>query len=358
MFLFNPNLLHTKPNNNCTNSDDNDVIGSLGMAMSKNIVESHNGSVNLTSEGLGNGCTLSFSLPVHNEIVVKKFKERAGNLLKSINMRSGKSSKSVSLGSIDNKATLHIALTNEPDKQQSDSMKSVSSIQSSRQSSMKSVSSIRGEKSFEGEITKSSLLMSEKYHQSFSASYSEKSDHSSIDEVKDDDSLPLKNKKFHNLVLSSLKCKDDETHVIDLDAQEEKVIHDNSSEFIMSRKESMHVLVIEDSKTARTMLMRVLKTMGYTCEEAEDGAVAVDIVQNNELSKFDLILSDNSMPNMNGPQAVKKIRELGYIGPIFGVTGNMLPVDVEDFMAHGVNTVLGKPVKVATLKTAVSEYCK
>ena len=62
------------------------------------------------------------------------------------------------------------------------------------------------------------------------------------------------------------------------------------------------------------------------------------------------------MPNMNGPEAVKLIRELGFRGLIIGVTGNMLPEDIEDFKSHGANRVIGKPLSVQILKQIISEY--
>ena len=66
--------------------------------------------------------------------------------------------------------------------------------------------------------------------------------------------------------------------------------------------------------------------------------------------KIDLILCDSVMPVMEGPAAVKLMREHGFTGPILGCTGNTLQKDVEDFIAHGVNSVMGKPVKKESLK--------
>lgn len=56
---------------------------------------------------------------------------------------------------------------------------------------------------------------------------------------------------------------------------------------------------------------------------------------------YDLILCDNIMPNMCGPEAVTLMRKMGYRGPIFGVTGNMIQEDVEDFKAKGADVVIG-----------------
>ena len=71
---------------------------------------------------------------------------------------------------------------------------------------------------------------------------------------------------------------------------------------------------------------------------------------------FDMILCDNVMPNMDGPTATKAIRDLGYKGPIFGVTGNVLPADVDYFLRNGADVVLGKPLQIAELKAAINQY--
>jgi DNA-binding NarL/FixJ family response regulator len=50
------------------------------------------------------------------------------------------------------------------------------------------------------------------------------------------------------------------------------------------------------------------------------------------------------MPVLNGPDATTKIRSLGFRGKIFGVTGNTLPADIEDFSSRGLDEILLKPL--------------
>jgi len=87
-----------------------------------------------------------------------------------------------------------------------------------------------------------------------------------------------------------------------------------------------------------------LKAIGHTCEEAEDGQIAVDKVkEKNDLTSYDAILMDFVMPVLDGPDATKAIRALGYIGPIIGCTGNTLDMDLERFHESGCDRVIGKP---------------
>ena len=53
---------------------------------------------------------------------------------------------------------------------------------------------------------------------------------------------------------------------------------------------------------------------------------------------------------MNGPEAAKKLREMGCNATIFGVTGNCLVEDVAFFKTHGADEVIPKPVKFARIE--------
>ena len=113
------------------------------------------------------------------------------------------------------------------------------------------------------------------------------------------------------------------------------------------------ILVVDDSSLNRKMLCRVLRTSGHHCDEADDGLSAVEKVKmkmssecenvDKERRQYDVILMDFVMPNMDGPTATKAIRDLGYSGYIFGVTGNALGSDIDHFRRHGADRVLAKP---------------
>jgi two-component system capsular synthesis sensor histidine kinase RcsC len=62
---------------------------------------------------------------------------------------------------------------------------------------------------------------------------------------------------------------------------------------------------------------------------------------------------DFVMPNMNGPDATRAIRLLGYTGPIVGLTGNALAEDKVIFMKAGTTDVLIKPLKMSLLQKII-----
>jgi signal transduction histidine kinase len=118
------------------------------------------------------------------------------------------------------------------------------------------------------------------------------------------------------------------------------------------------VLIAEDAESSRKMLTRLLERAGHRCVPACNGHEAVLAIQRDmELVTLDrrhvpidTVLMDYEMPVLNGPDASKAIRSIGYKGIILGVTGNVLLEDVEFFKDHGANEVLSKPIRYDIIK--------
>jgi CheY-like chemotaxis protein len=104
--------------------------------------------------------------------------------------------------------------------------------------------------------------------------------------------------------------------------------------------------VVDDVALLRKFHKRLLDTSCKDIVEAANGQEAIDRVLEamQQGASFDGIIMDNSMPVMTGIDATKRIRELGYTGKIFGVTGNGFQSDIAEFLAHGADEVLVKPV--------------
>eukprot|EP00934_Nitzschia_sp_Nitz4_P001676 Nitzschia sp. Nitz4//scaffold91_size79674//2396//5074//NITZ4_005353-RA/size79674-processed-gene-0.86-mRNA-1//1//CDS//3329560058//1676//frame0 len=121
-----------------------------------------------------------------------------------------------------------------------------------------------------------------------------------------------------------------------------------------------HILVVDDVLTNTKMLVRVLQRAGHTCVVSMNGQEAVDAFLENQKaleageteSMIDTVLMDFEMPVMNGPDATKKLRELGCKARIFGVTGNVLAEDVAFFKSSGADSVLFKPISLSVVEGA------
>lgn len=129
---------------------------------------------------------------------------------------------------------------------------------------------------------------------------------------------------------------------------------DNNDNFHQSKRK---LLIVDDAPLNRKMLVRLMKAKGHECIEAEDGLDAIakfEAFPPND--SCDCILMDNQMPNCTGPEAARKIRELGFNGLIVGISGNVLPEDVHDFIEAGANAVLPKPLNLTELEEVWSDF--
>jgi PAS domain S-box-containing protein len=101
------------------------------------------------------------------------------------------------------------------------------------------------------------------------------------------------------------------------------------------------VLLVEDNEINRFIAIQSLTYLGFEVTEAENGLVAINIIQNND---FDLILMDIQMPVMDGLQATTFIRENLYNStPIVALTANAFKHDIELYLEKGMNDYITKP---------------
>ena len=71
-----------------------------------------------------------------------------------------------------------------------------------------------------------------------------------------------------------------------------------------------------------------------------------------------LIMLQQMMPRIQGTEATMNIRRLNFEGFVVGVTGNTLPEDVADFVAHGADIVHPKPFDIAMFNRQLVEFRK
>ena len=123
-----------------------------------------------------------------------------------------------------------------------------------------------------------------------------------------------------------------------------------------SKEISGTVLIVEDNKSNQLLMTLLLDDLGLNSSVVDDGAKAVEAMQ--EENKYDLILMDENMPNMNGIEATKRIRTLYKNSdiPIIAVTANALNGDREKFLAMGMNDYLPKPIDAKKLEEILREY--
>lgn len=122
------------------------------------------------------------------------------------------------------------------------------------------------------------------------------------------------------------------------------------------------ILLAEDIDLNAEIAMEILKEAGFEIERAEDGQIAVDMVNNADAGYYDLILMDIQMPNMNGYEATRIIRTLSDSEkasiPILAMTANAFEEDKREAIRSGMNGHLGKPINVNELMKALAGILK
>ena len=113
------------------------------------------------------------------------------------------------------------------------------------------------------------------------------------------------------------------------------------------------ILLAEDNELNQEIAVAILEGAGFTIEVAENGQVAVDMLSQSKPGYYDLILMDVQMPEMDGYEATKAIRgmkdrELASI-PILAMTANAFEEDRKEALRCGMNGHIVKPINVNKL---------
>jgi len=123
----------------------------------------------------------------------------------------------------------------------------------------------------------------------------------------------------------------------------------------MSAGSHMKFLVVDDFSTMRRIVRGLLKEMGYDdIDEAEDGAVALNMVRQNN---YDFVVSDINMPNMNGFEFLKAVKaDPKYLKlPVLMVTAEARKEDIVLAVQSGAAGYIVKPFTKATLEDKVQK---
>ncbi len=114
------------------------------------------------------------------------------------------------------------------------------------------------------------------------------------------------------------------------------------------------ILLVDDHQMARRALKLILEQQGYACEEADDGASALSILEGGQA--VDLIISDNQMPIMTGMELLINLKAHARLStiPIILYSGNLTDELRKQARQVGAQAVFTKPYSFADLLATVT----
>lgn len=124
----------------------------------------------------------------------------------------------------------------------------------------------------------------------------------------------------------------------------------------LAERKGLNVLVVEDNEINRDVVRAMLTREGHEVVEAVDGKSGVEIASSRP---FDLILMDISMPVLDGRAATQQIRSgkgASSGSPIVALTAHVLPENVTEFLAMGMQDVLPKPLMRPDLQRIIRAH--
>ena len=118
-------------------------------------------------------------------------------------------------------------------------------------------------------------------------------------------------------------------------------------------RNEIKILVVEDNKMNQKVIGTMLRTLGYSFDLANDGYSGYLLTKSN---KYDLILMDLIMPEMDGFEASQKILEIDKSILIVAFTADNMPETKRKAELSGIKDFISKPVKMEDLKKLFTRY--
>ncbi len=114
------------------------------------------------------------------------------------------------------------------------------------------------------------------------------------------------------------------------------------------------ILVVEDDEVMRDLVCKFLERAGYETIKASDGLIAINIIENAEI---DLLLTDIFMPNIEGMELIRRVKDADYSFPIVVMSGDRKLSDHYLKMSEklGADRIVSKPIDYDTLIKTIGD---
>ena len=118
-----------------------------------------------------------------------------------------------------------------------------------------------------------------------------------------------------------------------------------------------HILLAEDNELNAEIALTLLHDHGLNVDHVQDGFACVSQMKKEKPDYYSLILMDIQMPNMDGYEATKRVREFSNI-PIVAMTANAFEEDKQKALRIGMDGYIAKPIDINIVLSTISKICK
>ena len=116
------------------------------------------------------------------------------------------------------------------------------------------------------------------------------------------------------------------------------------------------VLIVDDVETNLYVAKGLLSPYQVMIETADSAFAAIEKIKNGKV--YDIIFMDHMMPKMDGIEATKIIRDMGYSKPIVALTANAVAGQADIFLSNGFDDFISKPIDVRQLNTVLNKHIR
>lgn len=138
--------------------------------------------------------------------------------------------------------------------------------------------------------------------------------------------------------------------IVNVEVKEEK---SNITSSDYNTFEGKNALIVDDSKLNLKVAENVLKNFLVTTESVTSGLECLSCVNSK---KYDIIFMDIMMPNMNGVEVLRKLRENGVNTPVIALTADAIEGQEEKYMSEGFDGYISKPINKEKLNYVLNKY--
>ncbi|MCP9747932.1 hybrid sensor histidine kinase/response regulator [Lacihabitans sp. CS3-21] len=161
---------------------------------------------------------------------------------------------------------------------------------------------------------------------------------------------PVKQHQLYKEILGQFRTS------LPLQNDEKKVEEKSNFDINFASEYPANILIAEDNLINQMVIQKILKLLGFQPTLATNGLIAIEKIQKDV---YDIILMDVQMPEMDGIEATKQIRQLPIKQPvIIAMTANAMQGDREDCLNAGMDDYISKPIVMDDLHKKLKKWAR